>query len=595
MKMLTVRNLSAFLIGALAVWVLTSTNDAGAQTVGTDWTRLGAPPPGAWSLAPDPTNPAIIYALGGEGISRTTDGGATWAVCNRTARSMRLVTPYAGQPGNPILYAATTTGLRQSEDGCVTWTDVLAQGMQPSGAHVRWLAPYPNNIAVLYAGMNGLGGLYRSTDAGNSWHPASQGLPSSAWITALAADPRQPSRIILGLRHTQNDHAPAYVYKSTDGGLAWRSSSLGLHLLPNNGTEITGLAWSGDTLFASTASDGLYFSTNRGNTWANATMPRRTSFPQRTLLSSAPVGQPMPLRISALLSNPEGALLINTSEGAFQSLDGARTWQSFGPGQALSGDTLLAVEPNSGRALLAGSDAIWGYKLPPGIVVLPSATAQAAVGASPTRPPTAAIFTPTRVPPTPTQTPTATPTVELVKGPLPTDRTQPFDPAVSTYFEETGHNIKYGFRDFWRTNGGLLTFGYPLTEEFVENGVTVQYFERARLEYRDNKVGIARLGAELTAGQFFQTVRFFPSTDDNVYFGPTQHSVSGPFLEYWRDVGGLATLGFPLSESFIVESGDEYQWFERGRLEFHPNFPTGKRIVLGQIGKEALQKKRWIR
>ena len=160
---------------------------------------------------------------------------------------------------------------------------------------------------------------------------------------------------------------------------------------------------------------------------------------------------------------------------------------------------------------------------------------------------------------------------------------------------ETGHNLSHGFRDFWRANGGLAVFGYPLSEEFAENGVIVQYFERARLEYRDSKVGIARLGAELTAGQFFQTVRFFPSTDTNVYFGPTQHSVSGPFLEYWRSAGGLATLGFPLSESFVVSGADEYQWFERGRLEFHPDFPAGKRIVLGQIGKEALQRKRWIR
>jgi hypothetical protein len=511
---------------------------------------------------------------------------------------MRLVTPYPGQPGTPLLYAATTTGLRLSEDGCSTWRDVLAQGMQPSGAHVRWLAPYPNNVAVLYTGMDGLGGLYRSTDAGNTWQPASQGLPPNAWVTALAADLLQPSRIVVGLRYTQNDHPTAYVYRSTDGGITWRSSSSGLHLLPNNGAEITGLAWSGGTLFAATASDGLYASNDRGDTWQPAIMPRRTSFPEQTLLPGAPVGRLLSLPISTILSNPEGALLINTSEGAFQSLDGARTWQSFGPGQPIIGNTFLAMDPNTGRAILAGADAIWSHNLPTGAVSLPSAIPLRPVDPSPTRPPTISIFSPTPLPTstsTPTQTPTATPTIVLVEGPLPTDRARPADPTVSTYFEETGHNIRYGFRDFWRQNGGLLLFGYPLTEEFVENGVAVQYFERARLEYRNGKVGIALLGVELTRGQFFQTVRFFPSTDDNVYFGPTQHSVSGPFLEYWRDVGGLATLGYPLSESYIVNGADEYQWFERGRLEFHPDFPAGKRIVLGQIGKEALQKKRWIR
>ena len=393
--------------------------------IGPNWEHH---PQQAHGALPDPSNPGTLFALGSEGISRTTDGGATWSVCNRTARSMHLVTPYAGQPGNAILYAATTTGLRQSDDGCLTWKDVLAQGLQPSGAHVRWLAPYPNNRQVLFAGMDGLGGLYRSTDSGNTWQAASQGLPANVWVTALAADLRQPSRIIIGLRYTRDDQPSANIFRSTDGGLSWRSSSLGLHILPNNGAEITGLAWSGDTLFAATASDGLFASADRGDTWSAAIMPRRTIFPQRTLLPGAPVGELLPLSISTLVATPEGALLINTSEGAFQSLDGARAWQSFGPGQAISGKTILAVEPNSGRTLLAGSDAIWGYKLPPGVVTLPTGTVPPTVEASPTRPPTAAVYTPTPIPPTATQTPTATPTVELVKGPLPTDRATPLDP-----------------------------------------------------------------------------------------------------------------------------------------------------------------------
>ena len=53
------------------------------------------------------------------------------------------------------------------------------------------------------------------------------------------------------------------------------------------------------------------------------------------------------------------------------------------------------------------------------------------------------------------------------------------------YFSETGHHLsnRAGFLDYWRANGGLLLFGYPLTEEISENGRVVQYFERARFEY----------------------------------------------------------------------------------------------------------------
>ncbi|EFO81114.1 sortase family protein [Oscillochloris trichoides DG-6] len=62
-------------------------------------------------------------------------------------------------------------------------------------------------------------------------------------------------------------------------------------------------------------------------------------------------------------------------------------------------------------------------------------------------------------------------------------------PPGDTYFTETGHSLGGVFRDFWLGNGGLATFGYPISEPFVETNpqdgqdYTVQYFERARFEY----------------------------------------------------------------------------------------------------------------
>jgi len=52
-----------------------------------------------------------------------------------------------------------------------------------------------------------------------------------------------------------------------------------------------------------------------------------------------------------------------------------------------------------------------------------------------------------------------------------------------TFYQPTGHRLCFGFRDYWQSHGGLAIFGYPISEEFQENGVTVQYFERQRLEY----------------------------------------------------------------------------------------------------------------
>jgi peptidoglycan-N-acetylglucosamine deacetylase len=51
------------------------------------------------------------------------------------------------------------------------------------------------------------------------------------------------------------------------------------------------------------------------------------------------------------------------------------------------------------------------------------------------------------------------------------------------YYPETGHWLCWGFRGYWHRNGGLAIFGYPISEEFRENGYTVQYFERARFEW----------------------------------------------------------------------------------------------------------------
>jgi vancomycin resistance protein YoaR len=57
------------------------------------------------------------------------------------------------------------------------------------------------------------------------------------------------------------------------------------------------------------------------------------------------------------------------------------------------------------------------------------------------------------------------------------------------YFPQTGHTLGGAFEWFWQSHGGLAIFGYPISEEFVEQGVLVQYFERARFEYRPEHVG----------------------------------------------------------------------------------------------------------
>lgn len=73
--------------------------------------------------------------------------------------------------------------------------------------------------------------------------------------------------------------------------------------------------------------------------------------------------------------------------------------------------------------------------------------------------------------------------------------------AFSIFFEQTGYSLSAAFLDYWRLNGGIDVFGYPISEEFVARTTdgqmrTVQYFERAVFAYHpeDGSVRLEPLG-----------------------------------------------------------------------------------------------------
>jgi len=68
-------------------------------------------------------------------------------------------------------------------------------------------------------------------------------------------------------------------------------------------------------------------------------------------------------------------------------------------------------------------------------------------------------------------------------------------------FGPYGKSLGGGFRKTYEDAGENATglYGYPVTEELPEDGITVQYFERARFEYHPDSGAITfgRVGAEL--------------------------------------------------------------------------------------------------
>jgi hypothetical protein len=186
--------------------------------------------------------------------------------------------------------------------------------------------------------------------------------------------------------------------------------------------------------------------------------------------------------------------------------------------------------------------------------------------------------------------------------------------ANSRFFPETGHTVSGRFLEYWRTNGGLPVFGYPLTEQVQENGRAVQYFERQRFEAhpensRPYDVLLGRLGAELLERSGGSPPAGSGTPAGCVRFDVTQHVVcnqgrAAGFLSYWRGHGlefdgrpgksyaeSLALFGYPLSDAYgyVASNGDTIiaQWFERARFEWHPDNPEPYKVLLGRLGAEV--------
>ncbi len=67
-------------------------------------------------------------------------------------------------------------------------------------------------------------------------------------------------------------------------------------------------------------------------------------------------------------------------------------------------------------------------------------------------------------------------------------------------------------------------------------------------------------------------------------FTQTGHTVTGEFLGYWQQYGGLPVFGYPVSD-VQVEKGYQVQYFQRERFEFHPEQKDAAyQVELGLLG-----------
>jgi Tol biopolymer transport system component len=82
---------------------------------------------------------------------------------------------------------------------------------------------------------------------------------------------------------------------------------------------------------------------------------------------------------------------------------------------------------------------------------------------------------------------------------------------------------------------------------------------------------------------------------DEICFAETGQCISGRFREYWEGNGGLSLFGLPVAparDEFNRDTGQAYptQWFERNRLELHPENQSPYDVLLGRLGDDVLRK-----
>jgi photosystem II stability/assembly factor-like uncharacterized protein len=252
---------------------------------GRTWTFAGLADAGQiGSVVIDPTNPDVAYAAAvgnpfkanpERGVYRTRDGGTSWKRVLFISDSTGAV-DLELQPGKPnVIYAAMWRAERKP------WTII-------SGARE--------------------GGIYKSTDGGDTWARLQGGLPNGLVGKAdLAVSPAAPDRLYVLIEASPGGG----LYRSDDAGssfVAVDTTTRGLITRPFYYTNIDADPANADVVYVGTES--YYKSTDGGRTWATMSTPHGDNHD--------------------LWINPRNsAIMIQSNDGGANiSLDGGRSWST---------------------------------------------------------------------------------------------------------------------------------------------------------------------------------------------------------------------------------------------------------------------------
>ena len=219
------------------------------------------------SIAVTPNNSQVIYVgTTNKGLFKTSDGGVTWNVINTGITTNPITSQYnyvsgvkVDRTNSNIVYAANNgNGIYKSTDGGANWTLNTFVGLSNpgfSGFNSSLMIDPTNNLTLYVATSTG---LYKSTDGGVSWGPINTGLTSQL-LTSIAIDPTNSQNVYVAI-------SGRGVFKSTNGGANWAASITVTGLTSLIMSEIIIDPTNSQTLYAGTAA-GVFKSTDGGASW----------------------------------------------------------------------------------------------------------------------------------------------------------------------------------------------------------------------------------------------------------------------------------------------------------------------------------------